>query len=1265
MRISLTPHVCSVLLCGSLLLVAGCNNPASQNLDSLTVSATPSALSVGGASILHATAHLSDGTSQDVSSGTTWTLSNSSMASISNSALTAKAPGTVTVQAAYVEVTPAGTSPSAAVANPMTLSATATVTITAVGTTNVPVITWPTPTAIPYGVALSSTQLDATANVPGTFAYTPAAGTVLAVGTQTLSAVFTPTDTKTYSSATATVQLSVGQTAPVITWPTPAPVTSGTPLGAAQLNATANVAGAFVYSPAAGTVPAAGTQTLSTTFTPTDSTDYAVATAQVSLVVNPATSTGGGGHPTGPLPIPVSCGGPTINLDPSMSNSALQGAIGSAPNCSLIVFAAGTYSITSPLTIPCNNLQITGPVASTPTATLAASYIDQAIFNWGGNCANLGAVTYLHFANTGAIFFNSGNNSNLTFEYNLITHLPSGPADSNSESGLYFDGNVNTTLNNILIQFNTFGDASSCTTVIATVVDANGYCQGIYEQAGIVSNWTVDYNAFEHVEEGMHLHQICNGCPKGSNVSVLTNVEFAHNYIHNWHRIGLEVQSQVVTTGINSSHNVYLDPLNPSWGTMAISMACCTGGRTAGTSGAPFHPNITNDNVIITTVNQQVGNFHAPVIGIEMWGGSESSANYNYIGGGFGNQINWGFNSSPLYIEHNFLCAPNSPNGYITDEEHSAAPTLLDNTTSVTCSTMPSTAPTITQSGSTVTMTDAGVPGADQTISIYFTTDGSTPTVASTLYTGPFTPPANAVIKAIGMWGTAPQPTSYPSGLGYVPSGVVTATSGSVIQRPGTQISSTASPTQKFAEAGIANPSGGGTGIGAAGVQALTITPSAPALTIGGTTQLKALATLSDGSTRDVTSEVSWTSSDLRTIAVNSSGTFTGLASGQALLTGSWQAHQTAVLASSSVGEIAWSEPIVINQGGTYSGNWQSMDPKTAAVTIATTARVIIQDAHLRSAGNLISVQIPGADLTVRNSIGVAVNARQREQPNGVFLDAGSPARLDVENNYIEDVRDGVVVRGYSGNRSDKEMLVIRGNRGRNLNGLLSDGVGGYLPGEGGNRRPARFVVFDNVQAVPGIDVGWNEVVNYPAHSLVSDVINVYRSSGTANGPLEVHDTYIQGAYPYKPAQDGYRGGGIKTDGASDDTAENASAFTYIHDNQVVGTVSYGIAFSAGHDNVAANNRVISSGRLADGTKIAAQQAALLTSSANGSVYNNTMHDNLVGWTCWSASCTSALDSVSNTILPGKQITPNTEEAEYMLWLNKTASAGIRIGPSF
>jgi len=149
-----------------------------------------------------------------------------------------------------------------------------------------PTITWATPAAITYGTALSDTQLDATASVAGSFAYSPAAATVLGAGTQTLSVTFTPTDSMRYDTASASVSLTVNKATPTITWPAPAAITAGTALSATQLDATASVEGTFAYSPPASTVLGAGSQTLSVTFTPTDTANYNPASANVSLTVN-------------------------------------------------------------------------------------------------------------------------------------------------------------------------------------------------------------------------------------------------------------------------------------------------------------------------------------------------------------------------------------------------------------------------------------------------------------------------------------------------------------------------------------------------------------------------------------------------------------------------------------------------------------------------------------------------------------------------------------------------------------------------------------------------------------------------------------------------------------------------------------------------------------------------------------------------------------------------------------------------------------------
>jgi hypothetical protein len=70
-------------------------------------------------------------------------------------------------------------------------------------------------------------------------------------------------------------------------------ILSTTPLGPAELNATADTPGTFVYSPVEGTLLSAGTQTLSVTFTPSDTTHYVVTKDSVQINVLGPTSAAG------------------------------------------------------------------------------------------------------------------------------------------------------------------------------------------------------------------------------------------------------------------------------------------------------------------------------------------------------------------------------------------------------------------------------------------------------------------------------------------------------------------------------------------------------------------------------------------------------------------------------------------------------------------------------------------------------------------------------------------------------------------------------------------------------------------------------------------------------------------------------------------------------------------------------------------------------------------------------------------------------------
>jgi uncharacterized protein (TIGR02145 family) len=72
------------------------------------------------------------------------------------------------------------------------------------------VITWTNPADINFGILLSDTQLNATADEPGTFVYTPKLGTKLNIGeNQDLGVVFRPTDAVNYNNASKIVQINV------------------------------------------------------------------------------------------------------------------------------------------------------------------------------------------------------------------------------------------------------------------------------------------------------------------------------------------------------------------------------------------------------------------------------------------------------------------------------------------------------------------------------------------------------------------------------------------------------------------------------------------------------------------------------------------------------------------------------------------------------------------------------------------------------------------------------------------------------------------------------------------------------------------------------------------------------------------------------------------------------------------------------------------------------------------------------------------------
>nr|MBA3847531.1 hypothetical protein [Planctomycetota bacterium] len=152
----------------------------------------------------------------------------------------------------------------------------------------VPTVTWAVPAPILEGTALGGDQLNAAGSAPGSMAYAPGSGAILPIGDHPLEVVFTPTDLALWEPASASVSLKVLSGNPVVTWVAPQPITYGTGLGAAQLRATCEMPGTFVYTPAAGELLPAGAHTLRCVFTPDPRFPVAPVAASVPLQVDKA-----------------------------------------------------------------------------------------------------------------------------------------------------------------------------------------------------------------------------------------------------------------------------------------------------------------------------------------------------------------------------------------------------------------------------------------------------------------------------------------------------------------------------------------------------------------------------------------------------------------------------------------------------------------------------------------------------------------------------------------------------------------------------------------------------------------------------------------------------------------------------------------------------------------------------------------------------------------------------------------------------------------
>lgn len=478
----------------------------------------------------------------------------------------------------------------------------------------------------------------------------------------------------------------------------------------------------------------------------------------------------------------------TYNVNPS---SNLGSVFGGAGNGDTIQFSAGTYNIGSSITVPCG-ANVTGPPianfipgSNTQTAILQGNNAGYAMFVLNGGCTSQTTIQWFWFQTALSLYVNGGV-SNLTYQFNSATNFSEG-------YNVQLDGDINATSNNINIVYNSFGDNNSCAAFMGFQDDDD--CDAIENGAGVVTGLNIQNNYFYHIQEPIHIIQRCTGCQNGGIVSVCNNCTIKYNYINTFARIGMEIQTSNIGATDDFSDNIIYNPTEGN--AFGMSFACCLSGRVYGSTNSTIPADFIDDNVVIFPQSSAGGPF-----GIEWWG-LGATGRGGMIEGKIANGYAIGFFNNPStnygIMSDNYMCEVGAGGGPFTNEEgcgsQSCTPTNLtypgntnapfiisggNNVTSNTCSQQPSVGVNISPSSGpqsfplTVNMSTSG-----RNTSIFYTTDGSTPNPgngSTQRYTGAITVNGASTVRAVGMWGVPPQPTSWAAPYGYVPSAPTNAT---------------------------------------------------------------------------------------------------------------------------------------------------------------------------------------------------------------------------------------------------------------------------------------------------------------------------------------------------------------------------------------------------------------------------------------------------------------------------------------------------------
>jgi hypothetical protein len=239
--------------------------------------------------------------------------------------------------------------------------------------------------------------------------------------------------------------------------------------------------------------------------------------------------------------------------------------------------------------------------------------------------------------------------------------------------------------------------------------------------------------------------------------------------------------------------------------------------------------------------------------------------------------------------------------------------------------------------------------------------------------------------------------------------------------------------------------------------------------------------------------------------------------------------------------ETAYQDPITITSGGTYTGNYQSTDSDTPAITVATTEAVILQDMNVRHAGYGVTYGVDSSNITLKNSTFTAIEptyAQADQQSVNLYM----PDSLIVEHNLFK-YGHGVLVNG--GRALSNELRVSYNQFIDISRRSASSGLVGA-------------VHLDKVYA-PGAKILWNRISNHYGQSETEDVFGITNTKGADGNRIVFAHNLVNGSYPRSGDGSGFTGSAF-------DFGDLGGAYMLAHDNYATNYTNNGFMIPSGTD---------------------------------------------------------------------------------------------------